>query len=293
MTSMPTFFEQLVDLVNRDIPCVSVTLVDVIGSVPNRPGAKMIVTSDGLLTGTVGGGKVEKRAIDEALRLLNGTRLHETWFVQWSLNQDIGMTCGGSVKLYFEAFHVGTWQIVIFGAGHVSHALISILITLDCRITCIDPREEWLSRLPDSKKLLRVHTSDMAGEVRTLPDQSFVVLMSMGHTTDKPVLLEILRNRCFPYVGVIGSKAKAVRLRKDVAESGLPDEMQQAFVCPIGLPIGTNDPHEIAVSVTAQLLEVRDRSKPDQRAPSSATDFRTSATSNPGSGRAPSHKSEL
>ncbi|HVT02439.1 MAG TPA: xanthine dehydrogenase accessory protein XdhC [Thermoanaerobaculia bacterium] len=256
---MPTFFEQLVDLVNRDTPCVSVTVVDVIGSVPNQRGSKMIVTSEGLFTGTVGGGKVEKLAIEEARKLLQGTLRHGTYFVHWNLNKDVGMTCGGSVKLYFEAFHVGTWRIVIFGAGHVANALISILCTLDCRITCIDPREEWLTRLPDSSKLLKVHSTDMPAEVKTLSDDSFVILMSMGHTTDRPILLEILGTRTFPYVGVIGSKAKAVRLYMDIAEAGLPEEVRRAFFCPIGLPLGTNDPHEIAVSVTAQLLQVRDR----------------------------------
>ena len=49
------------------------------------------------------------------------------------------MTCGGIVRVYFEAFNVTRWNIVIFGAGHVANAVIDILKTLDCRITCIDP----------------------------------------------------------------------------------------------------------------------------------------------------------
>jgi len=94
--------------------------------------------------------------------------------------------------------------------------------------------------------------------VKTLPDDAFVVLMTMGHTTDKPILLEILRTRTFPFLGVIGSDAKANILRRDIAEAGLPEEAKRAFYCPIGLPIGTNHPYEIAVSVAAQLIEVRD-----------------------------------
>src|SRR2546426_11678065 len=82
--------------------------------------------------------------------------------------------------------------------------------------------------------------------------------MSMGHTTDKPVLIEILRTRSLPYLGVIGSDAKANILRRDIAEAGLPEEAKGAFFCPIGLSLGTNHPYEIAVSVAAQLLQVRD-----------------------------------
>jgi xanthine dehydrogenase accessory factor len=257
---MPTFFEQLVELIDARVPCVSVTVVDVVGSVPNERGSKMIVTAGGLHTGTVGGGKIEALAIEESKRILRGERPEHTHFVNWSLNRDVGMTCGGSVKLYFEAFNVSTWTIAVFGAGHVANALINMLVHLDCRVVCIDPREEWTSRLPSSPRLRVIVTDDMPATVAQLPDDAYVVLMTMGHTTDKPILLEILRQqRRFPYLGVIGSKAKAVRLRKDVAEAGLAEEAQHAFFCPIGLSIGTNDPAEIAVSVVAQLLQERDR----------------------------------
>jgi xanthine dehydrogenase accessory factor len=99
----------------------------------------------------------------------------------------------------------------------------------------------------------------MVSEVKKLPDDAFVILVTMGHATDKPILLEILRTRKFPYVGVIGSKAKAVRLKKDVMEAALPAEAQNEFYCPIGLDIGTNHPQEIAISVAAQLIAVRDK----------------------------------
>ncbi len=256
---MRTFFERLLELINAGTPCVSITLVDGIGSIPSVAGAKMIVTSAGLEYGTVGGGKVERRAIEEAQKILHADLRQNTSLVQWNLNKDIGMTCGGSVKLYFEAFNVGTWNIVIFGAGHVAQALTAILLELNCAITVIDAREEWLSKLPQSLKLTARQCTDMPSEVATLPDDAFVILMTMGHTTDKPILLEILRTRSFPYVGVIGSEAKAVRLRQDVTEVGLDDEKRQAFYCPIGLALGTNAPHEIAISVAAQLLGERDR----------------------------------
>ncbi len=100
----------------------------------------------------------------------------------------------------------------------------------------------------------------MTSEVLAIPTNSFVLLMTMGHATDSPILLEILRHHPhLPFLGVIGSKAKAARLRKDIAEAGLPEDSQHSFHCPIGLEIGTNDPAEIAVSVAAQLIQQRDR----------------------------------
>ncbi len=263
---MPGFFESLSELMAGGTPLVTVTVVDTMGSVPQDRGAKMIVTNAGLHSGTVGGGKVETKAIAEAQQMLRGEIDGKTRFASWNLNKDVGMTCGGIVKLYFEAFNVPRWNIVVFGAGHISQALNSILVNLDCSITCIDPRQEWLDKLPQSPKLKRVLTSDMPSMVKTLPDDAFVVLMTMGHTTDKPILLEILRTRTFPYLGVIGSDSKAIILKRDIAEAGLPKELESAFFCPVGLDLGTNHPYEIAVSIVAQMMQVR-----DARATSSST----------------------
>jgi xanthine dehydrogenase accessory factor len=254
-----TFFEALNELASSRTPFAAVTVVDTVGSTPQDRGSKMLVTGEGRVFGTVGGGKIEARAVEEAQRLLADASAPKTKFFQWSLNKDIGMTCGGVVRVYLEAFNVTRWNIVVFGAGHVAQALIDLLLKLDCRVTCIDPRPEWLEKLPESSKLTKVHSTDMPGQVAAIPDGAFVVLMSMGHTTDKPILLEILRTRTFPYVGVIGSNAKAKRLRQDIAEAGLPDEARGAFHCPIGLELGSDAPQEIAISVAAQLLQERDR----------------------------------
>ena len=254
---MTTFFEAQNDLINEGAPFVAVTVVDTLGSTPQDKGAKMLVTESGRQFGTVGGGKIEARAIEEALSMLRDDAAPKTRFHQWSLEKDIGMTCGGIVRVYFETFNVTRWNIVVFGAGHVAAALVDALAKLDCRITCIDPRAEWLERLPASPKLRRVQSADMASEVAKIPDGSFVLLMTMGHTTDRPILIEILRTRVFPYLGVIGSNAKAKRLRQDVLDAGLAPEMTKAFFCPVGLEIGSNHPHEIAISVAAQLLQIR------------------------------------
>jgi len=267
---MPTFFEALNELMAAEVPLVTITVVDTVGSAPQDRGAKAIVTADGLHFGTVGGGKVETKAIAEAQKMLRGEIAETTRFAQWNLNKDVGMTCGGVVKLYFESYNAGRWTIVVFGAGHVAQAVVALLVHLDCHVTCIDPRDEWLLRLPGSPKLTKVRSDDMPSIVATLPDDAFVVLMTMGHSSDKPILLEILRTRTFPYLGVIGSAAKANILRRDVEEAGLPPDMQRAFFCPIGLDLGTNHPWEIALSVVAQLVQERDRLR--ERSPSAGRD---------------------
>jgi xanthine dehydrogenase accessory factor len=96
--------------------------------------------------------------------------------------------------------------------------------------------------------------------VADLPVDAFVVCMTMGHATDRPVLEEIFRQgRKFPFLGVIGSKAKRAVLLKELAAAGIPNDAASNFHCPIGLDIGTNQPGEIAVSVVAQVIQERDR----------------------------------
>ncbi|MBX9688060.1 MAG: xanthine dehydrogenase accessory protein XdhC [Candidatus Obscuribacterales bacterium] len=254
------YYEKVNELLSSKTPFVAVTVVDTSGSVPNDVGTKMLVTAEGLQHGTVGGGKVEKRAIEESQEMLRSDDpTRKTKFVNWSLEKDIGMTCGGLVKLYFEKHNCTSWQILVFGAGHVANALVLLLLKLDCKITCVDPRSEWLEKMPKTAALTKVQLEDMPSYVSKIPDNTFVLLMTMGHSTDKPILLEILKSRKFPYLGVIGSEAKAIRLRKDILEAGMSEEMTKAFYCPIGLSLGSNHPQEIAISIAAQLLQERDR----------------------------------
>lgn len=255
---MHSINEKLNELLFANIPFVMVTLVDVIGSSPQNTGSRMLVTNDGLYCGTIGGGKVEFKALNEAKTLLNNND-SLTLFVEWNLQKDVGMSCGGIVRLFFEAFHTKTWKIAVFGAGHVANALIPLLLQLDCQVQCIDPRPLWLNKLPRSHKLSIKHNEDMVAEVKHLDPNTFVLLMTMGHSTDLPILLEILRTKQFPYLGVIGSKAKAVRIKKDIVEAGLSPSCKEAFYCPIGLDLGNNHPQEIAISVVAQLIQERDR----------------------------------
>lgn len=237
-------------------------MVQTIGSTPQDTGSKMLVTAGGLHSGTVGGGKVEFKAIQHAQKLLTerggDAQTHE--LVEWNLQRDVGMTCGGVVKLFFEAYNHCDWQVVIFGAGHVANAVVQCLGQLECRTTCIDSRPEWLAKIPERERLRKIQSSDLPSQVVELPDNAFVLCMTMGHATDRPVLAEIFRQgRKFPYLGVIGSKAKRSVLVRELMAEGFDKQQAEVFHCPIGLHLGTNQPGEIAVSVVAQLIQERDR----------------------------------
>jgi len=254
------FHDRCGQLLDRGTNFVSVTLFDVHGSAPHNAGGKMIVTADGLHFGTVGGGRIEAKAIEMAIEMLGDhSKLAATTWVDWSLKADVGMTCGGRVKLLFERVGGAEWDIAIFGAGHVTQSLARLLDTIACRVTCIDPRPDWIERLPLSVR--KIVTESPPDHVDALPPDAYVLCMTRGHATDLPVLKRIYEtNRRFPYIGVIGSRAKAAVLRKELSQAAI-DPSELTFYCPIGLPIGGNHPAEIAVSIAAQLLQVRDQQK--------------------------------
>jgi xanthine dehydrogenase accessory factor len=222
----------------------------------------MLVTAAGLHTGTVGGGKVEAEALKLAQDLL-ARGASAPRFVNWTLKTDVGMTCGGSVKLYFEPHPAGgagaAWPIWIFGAGHVVQALVPVLAPLDCQLTVVDPRREWLDKLPRARNARFIQHDNPAELVPTMPGHAFLLCLTKGHASDRPVLERALQERNFPFIGVIGSDAKAEVLRRELIAAGLARERAAQFHCPVGLTFGTNDPREIALSIAAQLLTERDK----------------------------------
>ncbi len=246
------------ELLRASVPFVTVTLVDMRGSAPQIQGAKAIVTLDGIVEGTVGGGKVEAKAIAYATEMLQANDGRSCELVTWNLQTDIGMTCGGEVKFFFEVFLCNDWKIAIFGAGHIAQSLIPILLPMNCRITWIDQRPTWLAKLPDHFKLTKVCSANPQEHVQHLDERSFFVLMTQGHATDLPILAEILTQRRPLYLGVLGSLQKASVLKRDLKVRGLPDDLICSYFCPMGLPLGNNTPPEIAISIAAQLIQRRD-----------------------------------
>jgi xanthine dehydrogenase accessory factor len=258
--------EALLAAARDGVPSVLVILVETVGSAPQDAGAKMLVSSAGLVHGTVGGGRVEAAALKFAQEMLAAGE-SAPGLVKWSLKGDIGMTCGGTVTFYFEPQpgHAA-WTIAVFGAGHIAQALIPVLTPLPCRILVCDSRAEWLGRLPSSPHLTTHCLPNPSDLLPALPDNAFVLCMTQGHATDRPILLRCLTERKFPYLGAIGSSSKAAVLRRELVSAGVPPDRAASFHCPIGLDFGSNHPHEIALSIAAQLLSERDRlAKPISR----------------------------
>lgn len=252
---------------------VTVTLVQPEGHVPQDIGAKAIIGRDGLIWGTIGGGRLEARAIDHAKQMIaaasslasssasssaSSGNLPAPELVRYDLQQDLGMVCGGAATVFYELSASRAWNIAVFGAGHVAQAVIPLICGFEASIWCIDHRQEWLAKLPDRPNLNKILAPDLPGYVAKLPEQIFYLCITQGHATDLPVVREILNRGKPRFLGVIGSVPKSRTLRAALAQEGFSEELLATIHCPVGLPIGNNAPAEIAVSIAAQLLQKRD-----------------------------------
>jgi xanthine dehydrogenase accessory factor len=169
------------------------------------------------------------------------------------------MTCGGWVSVYFEVRGRALgWNVAIFGAGHIAQVPCRFLAELDCRVTCIDTRPEWLERLPRSAKLEAVRVADFPDGLERVVPGSDVLVMTMGHRADLPILRAIhARGLACAHLGVVGSGGKAKALRQQLLADGLPAAFVERIVCPLGDKLGNNTPPEIALGIVSQLLRLR------------------------------------
>ncbi len=253
---MTGWLEQLFEIGHSKVNHVIVTLVEIKGSAPQIVGAKMIVTEHGLHFGTVGGGKIEAHCIRLAQEFIQAGVPAQ--LQTYNLQKDIGMTCGGEVSLFFDTHFFTQWTIAIFGAGHVSQELCRILQTWSCQVKVFDTRQEWLNKLGHSSNIETKLTTDLANEVKFLPQGTFLLSLTQGHSADVPVLEMALKLReRFRFIGVIGSDIKGQRIKSELSALGVAQKALDFLKCPVGLDIGDNTPPEIALSIAAQILIIK------------------------------------
>jgi xanthine dehydrogenase accessory factor len=148
-------------------------------------------------------------------------------------------------------------QLIIVGGGHVSLALSNVAAALDFELTVLDDRPD----LPTLESNQAAHHrrvidyENVAAEILPGPHQ-YVVVMTVGYRTDAVVLRHLLRHS-YCYLGVMGSTVKVAELRRGLREEGFLEAEIARLRGPIGLPIQSQTPEEIAISIAAELIQVR------------------------------------
>lgn len=235
---------------------------------------------DAHVIGTIGGGRLEYGAIDEARLRLGSLRGNSQTAsagsdtVRYALGPSLGQCCGGEMHLRFEIVSAvdavalsarlkpAQTPLALFGGGHVGKALVRVLATLPLRVTWVDSRDE-IFPLDVSGNVKCEHSDPVQAAVAQLEAGSRVLIMSFSHAEDLDVVAAcLLRQRSagdLPFVGLIGSKTKWATFRHRLQARGFTDLELAHVTCPIGIAgIRSKEPEVIAVAVAAQILRAID-----------------------------------
>ena len=252
MNDLP-IFEEIIRLTREGAPYVLATVIESSGSSPRKPGAKMLVRHDGTILGTVGGGRVEADTI-QAARESFRSGLPET--LSFVLTKEHGFACGGSLGIYIEP-HLAAHRLVMFGAGHVGRAVTPLANECGFHVTVVDSREELANRreIPRADEILCRPEAEAFTRLTITPATS-IIIATTGHELDFLVARGALKTEA-GFIGLVGSRRKREALHEALAKERVPAQQAERIVSPVGIAIGAETPAEIAVSIVAQLIQLR------------------------------------
>ncbi|MFM8321800.1 MAG: XdhC family protein [Chloroflexota bacterium] len=251
-----SIYQALADLEQHNRAGALCTIIKSNGSTPRHTGSKMLVYADGSIAGTVGGGTMESRVINEALAAIQDGQPR---LLEYTYNDpkrgDVGV-CGGQVEVYVEPIQPKP-TVVVIGAGHVGRAVAWLADWMGFRVVVSDDRVEFCNpqATPGGDEYLPVAMEELPRRMEINP-WTYLVLTTRGMNVDVegvPALLETPAG----YIGVIGSRRRWTLARKAMIERGIPAEKLDRVRSPIGLELNAETPEEIAVSIMAEIVMLR------------------------------------
>ena len=228
-------------------------IVDTKGSSPRKTGTKMIVYENGSQEGTIGGGSLELKVIEDAQKVMKQKTPQK---ISYELEDDLSMNCGGFAEVYIEPI-LPQNQLIIFGAGHIGKALARYAPDFGLQITLVDHRQDLL--LSEGLKSLSIINKDYleALEEVNIDNNTFIVIVTPKHAYDEAILEKVAKFDC-AYIGMIGSKTKVAKARKRILEENiLTKEQIDKVDMPIGIKFNAQTPEEIAISILAKMIDVK------------------------------------
>lgn len=246
--------ERLAAEVKANRKAALVTLIEEQGSSPGKQGNMMAVLEDGSTIGTIGGGTLENRAYEEAKACME-EGINKTLHYKLNDSGDLHMKCGGTASVFIRAF-VPKSRLLIAGGGHIALELSRLAKIAGFHVVIFEDREEYAGRdrFPECEVIL----GDIGESLRNYPIASdcHVVIVTRGHECDGAALRAVLGSSA-AYVGMIGSKNKVRFMMDKLVSEGIdPKELDRVYA-PIGLKLGGNTPSEIAVSILAEIMLVK------------------------------------
>ena len=245
--------EELVDARAARRPVVLATVIETSRSVPRHPGSKMLVYADGELSGSVGGGEMESRVIEEAKAVLSDGSARTLDYSLVDPHRGDPGVCGGVVRLFLEPF-MPAHTVYVVGCGHVGRAVVDLAHWIGYRVIAVDDRDEMVTEaaLPNADERIAGPIED-AMAAHPIGEDTSVVLVTRNVGIDAEVIPAVLATPA-GYLGVMGSE----RRWKTVADQlKLSAADLKRIHAPIGIDVNAETPEEIAVAIIAQVIETQ------------------------------------
>lgn len=255
---MKTIYQAITELEKNNESAALCTVTKSEGSTPRHVGSKMLVYPDGKFLGTVGGGDLEHRVMDEAwIAIAEGTPRTLKYSMVDPSRGDPGV-CGGTVEVFVEPI-LPPAMVVVIGAGHVGKAVVHLAKWLGFRVAVSDDREEFCNpeATPGADAYYPLPMAELPNQLK-VTRRTYVVVTSRGSNVDAAGLPNLLKSDA-AYIGVIGSKRRWLTTAKALKEKGVPDDLIKKVHSPMGLELNAETPEEIAVSIMAEILMLRDK----------------------------------
>jgi xanthine dehydrogenase accessory factor len=217
----------------------------------------MLVFPDGRTVGTIGGGCYENEAFWKARTAIETRQpVIEKYELADDIAEDSGLICGGQMEVYIEPLEPAP-ELYLVGAGHVSYHLARAAHEVGFKLHIIDDREKFANaeRFPHAEEIVVDAIPEWLAKA-DLPAHAFAVILTRGHRHDLDAL-RALAPKPIRYLGLIGSRAKVVRLSDALVTEGIPADQLRRVHSPVGLDLGAITPQEIAVSILAEMIGVR------------------------------------
>ncbi|MBI5839773.1 MAG: XdhC family protein [Chloroflexi bacterium] len=253
-----SIYQALSEIEKNNESAALCTVISSQGSTPRHVGSKMLVYPDGKFIGTVGGGDLEHRVLDEAwIAIAEGKARILKYSMVDPSRGDPGV-CGGTVEVFVEPI-LPAPMVVVIGAGHVGKAVVHLAKWLGFRVAVSDDREEFCNpeAVPGADAYYPV-TMDKLAETLKITRQTYLVVTSRGSNVDAAGLPNLLETNA-SYIGVIGSKRRWMTTVKALKEKGVAEKKIAKVHSPMGLELNAETPEEIAVSIMAEILMLRDK----------------------------------
>ena len=246
-------FSKITEAIENRESCVLCIVVDTKGSTPRKKASKMLVYADSRVEGSIGGGELEYFVVQKAVEQMYSK---ESSIYSFGLKADFEMACGGNVTVYMEPIKIPD-RLIIFGAGHIGKSLSSLAAKFDFDIVVVDQRENIFSTWDKNLKAIFINKSYKEAIKDMVFDRNtYVCSATYAHSFDKEIA-ELLIDKQTAYLGIIASKNKASKISKYLLQNKFSAEKINRIDMPMGVPIACETPDEIAVSILAKIIDVR------------------------------------